>query len=246
MALEGGLVLPIFLLFMLTVLLSLESVRLQSNVAEGLYLTGSRYAVSVSGKGTERDGWSGIDAEAGVKEYLDSQFLPYLCVKEGRSGIQVQDNSSLSSGRVEIKAEYSLSSAIWWLPVGEIVIKDSFLGHGWCGYTGKEEGAIGQEKELYVYITKTGSRYHLSHDCSYLQVRVKAVEVQWLEDGRNKWGARYYPCSRCRPYERGTVYVTEDGRNYHSYGDCSALKRTIYMIPLSEAGGYSACSRCGK
>lgn len=244
MAIEGSLVLPIFLLFMMTVLLSLEAVRLQSNVAEGLYLTGNRYAVSVHNEGNPE--LRAIDVEARMKAYLDEQFLPYLCVKGGRDGMQVQDISSLHSGRVEILAEYHLASVIWWLPVGEILIEDRFLGHTWTGYTGGEVWESGREKEIYVYITKTGSKYHLSDTCSYLKVQVKAVDVKWLEDGRNKWGAKYYPCSKCKPGESGTVYVSEDGRNYHSYGDCSALKRTIYIIPMSEAEDYSACSKCGK
>lgn len=244
MAIEGGMIFPVFLLFMLTVLLSLEVVRLQSNVAEALYLSGNSYAASV----WEPDKISEKEAQARlqIKEYLDKQFLPYICVDGGRNGMQVGNNSSKESGKVELTVNYSLASVIWWLPVGDIFLEDIYLGHAWTGYSGQEDRGTKQDKELYVYITETGSRYHLSDSCSYLKVKVTAIEAEWLEEGRNKWGAKYYPCDKCKPKERGILYVSEDGKNYHSHGDCSGLKRTIYVVPLCEAEGYSACSRCAK
>ena len=37
----------------------------------------------------------------------------------------------------------------------------------------------------------------------------------------------------------------EWGNKYHGETDCPSLKRTVYLVPLSEAGGRSACSKCG-
>ncbi|MBQ8596619.1 MAG: hypothetical protein IJ409_02400 [Lachnospiraceae bacterium] len=241
MAIEGSLVLPIFLLLMMTVLLSLEAVRLQSDMWEALAEAGSKCAASAYGQSDAEN----INITDQIKQYLDARLLSYLCVEGGREGIQLQDTSSLEQGKIEIGAEYKLASVIWWLPVGEILIEDRILTHSWTGYSGSEEQWTEQEKGIYVYVTETGSRYHMSQECSYLKVQVKAVGAEWLKEGRNKWGAKYDPCSKCKPQKTGTVYVTADGKNYHSYGNCSALKRTVYIILLSEAEGYDACSRCG-
>lgn len=244
MAIEGGLILPVFLLFMMTVLLSLEAVRLQSNVAEALYLSGNGYAASIQeGKGfNEKE----VQIKLQIKEHMDRQFLPYICVDGGRDGMQVHDNSSKESGKVELTVDYSLASVIWWLPIGEVFIEDKYLGHAWTGYLGQEDWEAERDKEIYVYVTETGSRYHESDSCSYLKIKVTAIEADRLEEERNKWGARYDPCNKCKPKENGILYITEDGKNYHSNGNCSGLKRTIYMIPLSKAEGYGACSRCVK
>ena len=72
MALEGSLALPIFLFFMMTVLLGLEAVRFQSNVQEALHQAGNRRACSeyqVRYLDGER-----ADAFGQIKEYLGSQL----------------------------------------------------------------------------------------------------------------------------------------------------------------------------
>lgn len=244
MAVEGSLVLPLFLLFLMTVLLGLEAVRLQSNITEALHQAGNYYMMTVNG---EEDG---IEEENHIMQrvgmYMDDQLLPYLCIKGGKNGLRLEDISSLGEGKVELTSEYQISEVIWWLPVGEIVIKDHFVGHPWTGYLGREDIWSKDEKVLYVYVTQTGSRYHLSTECSYLKVQIKQVSANWLSEGRNKWGAKYYPCSKCKPSNAEMLYVTEDGNNYHSSNTCPALKRTVYIIPLHEADAYSGCSRCGK
>lgn len=244
MAVEGSLILPIFLLFLLTVLIGLEAVRLQSNVTEALHQTGNYYMTVVCGE--DVNAGKRIDIMQRIQMYMDEQILPYLCIKGGKDGLKLEDLSSLQEGKIELTSEYQISEVIRWLPIGEIVVKDGFVGHSWTGYLGREGQWSGYEKIVYVYVTQTGSRYHLSTECSYLKVQVKQVSANWLQDGRNKWGAKYYPCSKCKPLNEGTLYVTEDGNSYHSYGACSALKRTIYVIPIHEADTYRPCSRCSK
>lgn len=240
MAMEGSLVLPLFLFFMMTILLSLEAVRVQSNVLEALHQAGNRKAFEEYG--IKYAGWPG--AERRIKEYLDSQLYPYLCVAGGREGIVIKDLSGMGkNGEIEITAEYRLKPFISWLPVGEIKIKDRFLSHSWTGYS----GGITQndkEKEIYVYVTRTGERYHLSYHCTYLNIKVSAVSYKQMEALRNKSGGKYYACRRCRPVEGGIVYISEDGSSYHGSSDCPSLKRTVYMIPLSEAESFGACGKC--
>lgn len=242
MALEGSLALPIFLFIMMTIMLSLEAVRFQSNVQEALYQTGNKRAYEeyqVQYLGGERS-----DAHGQIKEYLNSQLYPYLCVAGGESGVTVQDLSTADgNGRVEIWAEYKIKSFIEWIPIGQIRIKERFVSHPWIGYNNVENLDTAEE-ETYVYVTKTGSKYHLSDHCTYLRVQLRAVNYDKISSLRNELGGKYHACQRCRPVKGGMVYITGEGSSYHGKADCSALKRTVYMIPLSEANSYGACSKC--
>ena len=244
MAGEGSLVLPLFLFFMMTVLLSLETVRFQSDLAQALHQAGNKsaftaYQVKYAGSRVH-------DTESHVREYLGSQIYPYHCVEGGESGVAFRDlSAACEDGRVELLVEYRIKPFIRWLPVGDVKFKDRFLGHAWTGYWGNE-GHRDETKEDYVYVTKTGSKYHMSQDCTYLRVKVQAVDYGQMEFLRNQSGGKYYPCLRCRPVKRGMVYITADGGSFHSQSDCSSLKRTVYMLPLSEAEkDYDACGKCG-
>jgi len=242
MALEGSLVLPVFLFFMMTVLLSLEAVRFQSNVQEALHQAGNKRALMEYQ--VRYQGGESSDACGQVKEYLSSQLYPYLCVQGGESGVAVQDFSTAEgNGRIEIWAEYKIKPFIGWMPVGQIKIRERFVSHPWIGYSSAENQGKAEE-ETYVYVTKAGSKYHMSYDCTYLRVRLRAVNYDSVSSLRNESGGRYYACRRCRPAKGGTVYITGEGNSYHGKADCPALKRTVYMIPLREAGGYGACSKC--
>ena len=57
----------------------------------------------------------------------------------------------------------------------------------------------------------------------------------------------YTACRLCggEPGLFSYYYVTEEGERYHTSLSCSGLKRTVYLVRLSEAEGRTACSRCG-
>lgn len=242
MALEGSLSLPVFLFFMMTVLLSLEAIRFQSDMMEALYQVGNQYAFA--GYQIKYENETAPKADKEIKAYLDSQLYPYLCVAEGKEGISLQDLSDIyESGRIELTAEYRLKPFISWLPIGEIQVEERFISHGWTGFTGIET-KDNREQEIYVYITKTGSKYHLSCHCTYLNVQIQAANYEEVAFLRNLSGEKYHACLKCGSGISGIVYITAGGNSYHSQSDCSSLKRTVYMIPLSEADGYEACNKC--
>ena len=242
MALEGSLVLPAFLFFIMTALLSLEAVRFQSQMQEALHQTGNRdafleYQVKYSGKVRE-------NTSAQIKEYLGNQTAPYLCIQGGQGGIALQNLSDLEKGTIEYKVTYSLKSFINWIPIGDVTINDRFFSHGWTGYRDTKMQEEEKEQEIYVYITRTGSKYHLSSDCTYLRIKIQAVDYSQTGSLRNSNGGKYYACIRCGPLNGGTVYITSDGGSFHGQADCSSLKRTVYMVPLNKIAGYKPCSKC--
>lgn len=244
MALEGCLVLPVFMLFMATLLYGIEVVRFQSDLYEAVHQTGSEICFLAYQEEYGASGGKNIKAAEGeIKHWLGEQLLPFLCVEGGREGIQITADER-GRGNMEIRVSCSIKPLIRTLPLGNIIINDRYYGHGFVGYTG-ETGSESGGKEIYVYVTPSGSRYHLSEDCRYLKVRIQAVMGEKLEEQRNSSGGRYYPCDLCRPGREGLVYLTEWGDRYHGSPDCSSIKRTVFIIPLSEAGNRTACSSCG-
>lgn len=243
MALEGSLVLPVFLFFMMTVLLGLEVVRFQSQVQEALHQVGNRNAVMNYQE--KYLGGMKENVPLQIETYLSDQLEPFFCVQGGRSGVTVQDLSVLNEGKIEYKVSYDVKPFINWIPIGKITVNDRFFSHGWIGYTNQTGQEKASDPETYVYITRTGSKYHLQQDCTHLRIQAEAVKYEQIEVLRNTSGGKYYACARCRPLKAGIVYITLEGSSFHKQADCSSLKRTVYMVPLSEVPEYSPCSKCG-
>ena len=129
--------------------------------------------------------------------------------------------------------------------VGRKPVTRKVVVRAWVGYTG--ESFQNHAGETIVYITPTGSVYHKSRDCTYLRFSIRQVASGDLSGERNQSGSRYTPCIYCirRGWAGGTAYITDHGTSYHSSMGCQGLKRTVTAIPLSEAKGRDACSRCG-
>lgn len=233
MTVEGCLVLPLFLFFMGTLLYTLEIVRFQCSAWEAVHQAGSKSCFFVC-----------EDVPSTVKNYLDKELLPYLCVEQGRDGVIIAENKK-KNGEVEVTISYEIKPFFFLFPIGDIGVSDCFYGHDFGGYKDGGFQEQGDETEIYVYVTETGSKYHFSADCTYLKVVIRAVRGEETVDKRNASGEKYYGCERCKPQRKGLVYLTEWGNRYHASADCSALKRRVFVIPLSLAGERTACSKCG-
>lgn len=115
----------------------------------------------------------------------------------------------------------------------------------WTGYDVSGSGQS-EEGEEWVYITPYGESYHRSRDCRYLSLKIKAVTIEEISSLRNKSGGIYYSCGTCgNGRGTGICFYTEYGNRYHVMPNCSALKRTIRTVRLSEVGNRHACSYCG-
>ena len=102
----------------------------------------------------------------------------------------------------------------------------------------------GSEEEM-VYVTEHGEVYHRDVDCVHLKVKVSSVAMKELSHLRNNDGKIYYSCEYCGGnVGSGNVFITGYGTRYHTSVSCPGLKRKIYTIPISEAGGRRACSSC--
>ena len=92
---------------------------------------------------------------------------------------------------------------------------------------------------------ETGLVYHKDYHCTHLDLSIRMASGEEVSSLRNESGGKYYACEHCGGGSGGAVYITSYGDRYHSSLSCSGLKRTVYAVPLSEAVGKGACSKCG-
>lgn len=147
---------------------------------------------------------------------------------------------------INLKETYVLTPIISFFPGLSVTVKDELLIHPFTGYLLSSGGSNEREKEEYVYVTKSGTKYHTDADCSHISIKPVTIEASSLSKARNSDGAKYHKCDLCHPLKKGILFITSDGDCYHCDADCSALKRTVKMITLKEAlaNGYTPCSKC--
>lgn len=119
-------------------------------------------------------------------------------------------------------------------------------------WTGRSEYSSLQEMQagegrLY-YVSDHRSVYHTSSSCSYLSLRILAVEADRIASEENNHGRGYDGCEKCvGAGAAGTVvYVTSEGEHFHNSAECSGLKRSVHLAEEEEIEGLSLCTRCGK
>ena len=270
MALEAALALPLFLFFIVNMIYVVEIIRLQNRIGSALHQVGNqaayyayyyRYGLGedMTGNGITPALVSGILSQTYVRskvsELAGEDYLDHSPLRGGSGSISYLRSSILSGSGpegdiVSLVADYRAGPLIPWLSYSDFSLQSRYYGHAFTGYTFGSEAGTGSvqegEEEIMVYVTETGSVYHMSYDCTYLNLSVRTVDYSQLSSLRNTGGAKYYPCEICRPSAGGMVLITEDGNRYHGSRQCSGLKRTVRQIPLSEAEKmYSPCSRCG-
>lgn len=98
-----------------------------------------------------------------------------------------------------------------------------------------------------VYVTESGTVFHRSLGCRYLNLSVTSIPASALSSRKNGYGVSYEPCERCASAGSPApiVYITTKGNRYHNRSDCSALKRSVKIIRESDVGSMRACSNCG-
>lgn len=150
---------------------------------------------------------------------------------------------SVRTGIGTLNAEYQVKIPVPVFGIRPVKCRETMKIKAWSGY--EKEGLSDMGKDT-VYVTENGLVYHKDYHCSYLDLSIRMTHMGTVSDLRNESGGRYYPCEHCMKGNAGTIYITNFGDRYHSSLSCSGLKRTIYAIPVSEAAGKGACSKCGR
>lgn len=230
LTLEAALVFPLVLFTLCGILFFFRVLHTSLDTKGALAATAGRLALEL----TE-------EKEAGAKsmlyfyQELREKNAPTQWIAGGVGGIQWQ-GSDTGGEDVVLRIQYSCKLPVALFGIGRIPVSQQVKIRKWIGYGNGEPAQEGED--VWVYVTPNGSVYHNSRECTHLQLSIRA-----MAKGQAK--AEYSPCQRCQSQPEGLCYyVTNEGERYHTALSCSGLKRTVYLVRLSEVPGYSGCSRC--
>lgn len=257
MTLEAAFVLPFFLFAVINILFAINIIGAQSRISAALHQTGNKMAFA--GYTYEKTVGSALpDSLAGVAmtyvyarsqvlEYVGRDYLDQSCVVGGAEGVSFAGSSVMAEGDViDLQVSYKVKPFSDVMGFKGFSVTQRYYGRAWTGYDVTQFVSDANAEDPMVFITETGTVYHLDRNCTYLNPSVESVPALTVDGRRNQSGGKYYPCETCSTGTRmGQVYVTGQGSRYHSNINCSALKRTIYTVPLSQVGGRGRCSKCG-
>ena len=240
---EAMVELPLFICFMVFLMFYFRVMEVQCSVGEALSYT-ARFVAASAYKDTSGSDCDLMDLGAATILFREKLY-EYGCREEfialGANGISLM-NSDLSGNDVELTAIYDMNVPVRVFGMRYFRICQSAVSRKWIGDKDfSEEGSADE----WVYVTPTGSAYHKSTQCPYLDLSIHSIRTFDLLDQRNASGHIYYPCEVCKKSGfSDIVYITDYGEVYHSSLTCSGLKRTIFMVRISETGGRHACSKC--
>lgn len=230
-------ILPLVAGFFVAVLFFFRVLQVQTGVSEALYYASRKTACEASAVSST----TALLASAEVQFRNEIRQCSYVdaYVPEGSWGISLL-RSELSGSYVELRADYVVKLPVNFFAIDGFAVSQCSRSRKWTG----DRDSCGVED--YVYVTKNGTVYHRSRSCSYLDLSIQAIEAATVDARRNKSGSKYYACSGCAAKgDTDIVYITDYGTSYHQNLACSGLKRTVYLVLLSEVGGKGACSKCG-
>jgi hypothetical protein len=150
--------------------------------------------------------------------------------------------SEVDGDYVDLVADYRISLPIAFFALKDIHIRQESKSRKWTGSQSDDSD------EVYVYVTETGTVYHLTRECRYLDLSIRSADGGEVGTLRNQNGYKYYECERCaaRKTKSNFVYVTDYGAAFHYSLECSGLKRTVSIILKSQAEDKKVCSKCAQ
>ena len=242
LTLEAALVVPIFFLAILCITYLFEMMAIQTAMRNALYSAGRQLAQNayvspiVSAKELEQQ----------IIEDIGRERLGRSLIVGGAAGIDCgKSTSNWGTAEFDLSVCYDLEIPILMFRIPVISREETIKIKGWNGYA---EGFSFPDAETKVYITDYGLVYHKDMACTYLELSVREVKAEEVEDLRNQSGGKYYACSFCKhtPALGGKLYITDYGNRYHNSLECSRIKRNVYAVPLDEVFGLGGCSKCVK
>lgn len=235
---EAAIVLPLTMGFLLVFLFYFRVLSVQAAIEDALIYAGR--VTAVESILTEEETVLYLSAEAIFKEKLCENKEIERYVMGGVMGVSLLGSNFLENSIV-LKANCMISFPIRFFGFEGIWL--SCVNHftKWNGDTYKNNA-----QEMWVYITETGTVYHKDTSCRSLDLNIQQGLLTEVTIYRGASGQKYYACSRCLESMESleVVYFTDYGHLYHGKLSCSALKRTISKVSLSQIEDRQPCSFC--
>lgn len=267
MTIEAALVLPVFIFTILSVayfmvILNYQNI-LQNSINDTAESVG-RYAYVLERVENISDevlssstNWdkellaSGINTAYVWKKMMTEEVKGYsekVNVVGGTKGILITDSKIDQDGEGinDIKVQYRIAIPIFGENTYQIQLSNRCYFREWIG-TSIDNRSLDIDEDRIVFITNTGTVYHLTDTCTYINLDVKQVRYEEVAELRNEAGAKYKSCKSCvtgKLKADDIVFVTEDGTRFHSNRVCSKITRTVIKIKKAEVGERTLCSRC--
>ncbi len=269
LTLEAAILLPLFLFFLMTVLSLIEMLYFYGMVEQRLHQIGKKMAIYapaaelITDRFTEEteEGNGNVDSEeigriaADIlgNQYVKNNLIDGMMQQEvnssgvigGSGGLNLLYSKIMTEGDViDLVVSYEIEprNNFFFLPAYPVLNRCRV--RAWTGYAVAPD-ALNDAGERMVYITETGTVFHLTKTCTYLDLSIQPVTSGDLARYRNQSGGIYGRCELCGDGEAEIYFITDYGDCYHTSLVCSGLKRTIMQIPISQVGDRHACSRCG-
>ena len=267
--LEAALSIPLFLFFVVSLISFLVILNVQTAVQNAIdeasrSLGKKAYIIMQAVNEPEGDLASGTGIDTETKSLMSAGINPstikLLLISDSNLRNTIENSRVISktaglytyessfdeeNGILDIVVSYDYS--IPWLPsvLNPVRLVQRSRSHVWTGDSLKKLPGADSSENHTVYITPTGSVYHLSPDCHYLDLSIHSISSSELGNARNKSGGRYDRCEECsRQGTPDVVYITDYGTSWHSSLGCSGLKRTVIETDIEDVGDMRACSKC--
>ena len=171
--------------------------------------------------------------------YVDSDERIERYISGGADGVNFFGTVMLDDEQyVNLKVNYELIISLPFMPELTVERSINIKQKAYVGDDDGQENEDGNTSDMYVYVTDNREAYHMTRNCTHLRL---SISITSMEDAQNQG---YTACSFCGNGDSERVYITNEGNRYHCDVYCSGLKRTVYRIKLSEAGGIGGCERC--
>ena len=179
---------------------------------------------------------------------LETEKLVELCEHAKEAGMYAYVLDESGPAEITLPDLYSYQPIGGWITLPKVWLHNTVKVHAWTGKDPSDwENMDEEDTEEMVYLTETGSVYHVNPECTYLDLSIEqtsGTNMSWMT---NQYGEHYHACEKCSRNQSpaGTVFVTGSGTSYHNLETCSGLKRTVRLVPESQLSGMHVCSRCG-
>ena len=243
---ETAVALPVFLVCMLVVMQYLEVIRAAG--FQSTLLSEAAQEMAAAAYATEY-----VGDESPVPALLEGAYALGK-IESAEKSPRIRDRNILLSSfpdeekNIDLVMTYRVKSAVGMVSVpGRFWVQRACV-RSWTGRDGSGESASdeGEDGSTLVYVTEFGSVYHRDLNCRYIRLNIRPASMEDVNAARNNSGEKYRRCEYCGGKSADVYYITDDGNRYHTSLDCSALKRMITQVPLSEAEtARRPCSYCG-